>query len=56
MAFRLKQQAPYCHPNRLMIELADQALSMGGALIDAVANMGEPDDKSSPEPFVLDVL
>ena len=51
----LKQQAPYCHPNRLMIELADQALFLGGKLIEAVANMGEPDDEAMPQPFVLDV-
>ncbi len=55
LAWHLKQQAPYCHPNRLMIELADQALSLGGKLIDAVANMGEPDDKARPEPFLLNV-
>lgn len=55
LAWHLKQQAPYCHPNRLMIELADHALSLGRKLIDAVANMGEPDDKAGPEPFVLDV-
>ena len=54
-AWHLKQQAPFCHPNRLMIELADQALSLGGKLIDAVANMGEPDDKARPEPFVLNL-
>lgn len=54
-AWHLKQQAPYCHPNRLMIELADYALLLGGKLIEAVANMGEPDDKGSPEPFVLDI-
>jgi predicted protein tyrosine phosphatase len=55
LVWQLKQQAPYCHPNRLMIELADQALSLGGKLIDAVAHMGEPDDKARPGPFVLDV-
>jgi predicted protein tyrosine phosphatase len=55
LAWHLKQQAPYCHPNRLMIELADQALSLGGKLIDAVAYMGEPDDKVRSEPFVLNV-
>jgi predicted protein tyrosine phosphatase len=54
-AMHLKQKAPFCHPNRLMIKLADQALSLGGKLIDAVVNMGEPDDKTSPEPFVLDI-
>lgn len=36
-----------------MIELADQALSLGGKLIDAVAYMGEPDDKARPQTFVL---
>ena len=51
----LRQQAPYCHPNRLMIELADQALSLGGRLIEAVAFMGEPDDKARSEPFLLNV-
>ncbi len=55
LAWHLRQQAPFCHPNRLMIELADQALSREGALIDAVANMGEPDDEAMPQPFVLDV-
>ena len=55
LTWHLKQQAPYCHPNRLIIELADQALSLGGKLIDAVANMGEPDDKARPEPFLLNV-
>lgn len=55
LAWHLKKQAPFCHPNRLMIKLADQALSLGGKLIDAVAYMGEPDDKASPKPFFLNV-
>ena len=55
LAWHLKLQAPYCHPNRLMIELADQALLLGGKLIDAVAYMGEPDDKAGPAPFSLNI-
>jgi len=55
LAWHLKLQAPYCQPNRLMIELADQALFLGGKLIDAVASMGEPDDKARPEPFSLNI-
>ena len=55
LAWQLKQRAPYCHPNRLMIELADRALSLGGKLIDAVAYMGEPNEKVRPQPFVLNV-
>ena len=38
-----------------MIELADQALYLGGSLIEAVAQMGEPDDYAMPQPFVLDL-
>jgi predicted protein tyrosine phosphatase len=55
LVWQLKQQAPYCHPNRLMIELADKALSLGGKLIDAVTNMGEPDNDARPKPYVLNV-
>jgi hypothetical protein len=55
LAWLLKQQAPYCHPNRLMIKLADQVLSLEGKLIDAVAYMGEPDENVRPQPFVLNV-
>jgi predicted protein tyrosine phosphatase len=55
LAWLLKQQAPYCHPNRLMIKLADQVLSLEGKLVDAVAYMGEPDETVRPQPFVLNV-
>ena len=53
LAKHLKKQAPYCSPNKLMIELADQALSLEGKLVSAVANMGEQDIKARPKPFVL---
>jgi len=55
ITMHLKQKAPFCHPNRLMIELADRSLSLDGALIDAVNNMGESDDETMPHPFVLDI-
>jgi predicted protein tyrosine phosphatase len=55
LVWLLKQQAPYCHPNRLMIKLADQVLFLEGKLIDAVAYMGEPDETVRPQPFVLNV-
>ena len=55
LAWHLKQQSPYCHPNRLMIKLADHVLSLEGKLIDAVDFMGEPDENVRPQPFVLNV-
>lgn len=55
LVWQLKQRAPFCHPNRLMIELADRALLLGGKLFDAVAHMGKPDDRTRPEPFVLNI-
>jgi predicted protein tyrosine phosphatase len=55
LAWLLKQQAPYCHPNKLMIKLADKVLALEGKLIDAVAYMGEPDETVRPRPFVLNV-
>ena len=55
LAWHLRQQAPYCHPNRLMIELADQALSLEGRLISAMEYMGEPDYEAIPQPFVLNL-
>ena len=54
-AMHLREQAPYCRPNKLMIKLADQALSLKGKLIDATANMGEPDYEGRPQPFVLNL-
>ncbi len=56
LTWLLKQQAPYCHPNRLMIKLADQALFLRGKLTDAVSNMGEPDETVRPHPFILNVF
>ena len=53
LAKHLREQAPYCRPNKLMVKLADQALSLGGKLVSAVANMGEPDYEGRPQPFVL---
>ena len=55
LAKHLREQAPHCRPNTLMIELADQALSLEGKLVSAVANMGEPDHKAMPQPFELNL-
>jgi predicted protein tyrosine phosphatase len=54
-AMHLREKAPYCRPNKLMIKLADQALSLKGKLIDATANMGKPDYETRPQPFVLNL-
>lgn len=39
----LRQRAPHAKPNRRMIGFADQALGLGGRLIEAVEAMGDPD-------------
>ena len=39
----LRARAPHAYPNRLMIELADDLLSCGGRLAEAVDNMSAPD-------------
>ena len=52
----LRDRAPYSRPNSLMISLGDELLSLGGALVTAVQNMGPPDNAGIPKPFVLNVV
>jgi len=42
VAMMLRKGAPHCHPNRLMIEIADRLLRCEGRLIAALNAMGEP--------------
>jgi predicted protein tyrosine phosphatase len=42
VAMMLRKGAPQCHPNPLMIELADSILKSGGRLIAGLSAMGEP--------------
>jgi predicted protein tyrosine phosphatase len=56
LAGHLRNQAPYCIPNKLMIELADRELSLDGNLTSAVAGMGNPNMEILPEPYVLNFL
>jgi predicted protein tyrosine phosphatase len=52
----LRNKAPYCQPNTLMIRLGDNSMALNGELISAVGSMDDPDQKATPEPFVLNVI
>jgi predicted protein tyrosine phosphatase len=50
----LRLRAPYCEPNKLMIELADARLGLEGRLISAVQKMDVPDSEgATPQHFIL---
>jgi predicted protein tyrosine phosphatase len=42
MARMLRKGAPHCHPNPLMVEIADRLLRSDGRLIAGLREMGEP--------------
>lgn len=42
VAMMLRKGAPHCHPNPLMIEIADRLLGSDGRLIAGLSAMGEP--------------
>lgn len=41
-ALALRQAAPFASPNRLIVQLADEALQRRGALVEAVEALGDP--------------
>lgn len=52
----LREKAPYCRPNWLMVELGEQLLGLNSELSDALRQSKPSDLPSSPEPFVLNVI
>ena len=53
IARRLREASPTAYPNRLMVRLADAALSRRGRMIDAVERIGRGEIASEAIPFSL---
>jgi predicted protein tyrosine phosphatase len=52
-ALLMRKVAPFACPNRLLVQLADRALGRSGALVAAVAALGEPEWTDDWGPFHL---
>lgn len=52
-ALLLSEAAPFAWPNRLLLELADDLLDRGGALLAAREAMGRPDWLAPSAPFTV---
>jgi predicted protein tyrosine phosphatase len=53
IARRLREASPTAYPNRLMVRLADEALSRRGRMIDAIERIGRGEIASEAIPFSL---
>lgn len=53
IARRLREASPTAYPNRLMVRLADEALSRRGRMIDAIERIGRGELASEAIPFSL---
>jgi predicted protein tyrosine phosphatase len=53
IARRLREASPTAYPNRLMVRLADEALSRRGRMIAAVERIGRGEPASEAIPFSL---
>jgi predicted protein tyrosine phosphatase len=52
-ALALRAAAPHAIPNRRIVQLADDVLGCGGALIGALEGMGEPSEWLNEAPLVV---
>ncbi|HEY5410772.1 MAG TPA: hypothetical protein VIJ94_08590 [Caulobacteraceae bacterium] len=53
IARRLREAAPHAHPNRRLVQLADQALGRRGRLIRAIETIGDGNFATMGQPFEL---
>ena len=53
VARTLRDAAPHCAPNRLMIEIADRLLGCDGRLVEGLKAMGEPRVRGLLEPYFV---
>lgn len=53
VARMLRDAAPHCAPNRLMIEIADRLLECDGRLVEGLKAMGEPRVRGLLEPYFV---
>jgi predicted protein tyrosine phosphatase len=51
IAAALRRRAPFATPNRLMVAIADDMLSRGGRMVDAIAAIGRGAEAPHGEPF-----
>jgi predicted protein tyrosine phosphatase len=51
IAAALRRRAPFATPNRLMVAIADDTLSRGGRMVDAIAAIGRGAEAPHGEPF-----
>ena len=52
---RFRDDAPWISPNRVMIEIADDALEMDGQLVELVYNMREPSMRAVTHPASIPI-
>ena len=53
IARRLRVAAPHAHPNRRLVQLADQALDRGGRMTRAIEAIGDGNFATMGQPFEL---
>ncbi|MEH2475633.1 putative protein tyrosine phosphatase [Nitrobacteraceae bacterium AZCC 2161] len=56
IADELRRRSPYVTPNRLMVQLADDLLSRGGAMVDAITRIGRGAEAFEGAPYQLPVV